>query len=78
MLGVFKYLGTSCIRDAFKKKKKIYDKCHIRGGGPDVKMSFIYKLCLKSILSYSQSFETHIFLGENWLGTPILSRFQEF
>ena len=33
-------------------------------------LSFL-KLCLKSILSYSESFETHLFLGENWLGTPI-------
>ena len=27
------------------------------------------KLCLKSILSHSESFETHLFLGENWVGT---------
>ena len=34
------------------------------------------KRVLKSILSYSESFETHLFLGENWVGTPILSCFQ--
>ena len=41
-------------------------------------MSSFLKLCLKSILSHSESFETHLFLGENWVGTPILSHFQEF
>ena len=53
----------------------------ILGGGGGVKifkMSSFKKLCLKSILSYSESFETHLFLGENWVGTPILSHFQAF
>ena len=39
-----KDLGISKFRDAFKKKKN-YDKCHIVGGGLDVKMSYFYKLC---------------------------------
>ena len=41
------------------------------GGGVKIfQMSSFLKLCLKSILSYSESFETHLFLGENWVGTP--------
>ena len=31
-------------------------------------MSSFLKLCLKSILSYSESFETHLIFGENWMG----------
>ena len=38
-------------------------------------MSSFLKLCLKSILSYSESFETHLFSGETWVGTPILKPF---
>ena len=45
------------------------------GGAKKLKMSSFLKLCLKSILSYSESFETYLFLGENWVGTPILSHF---
>ena len=48
------------------------------GGVKNIKMSSFLKLCLKSILSHSESFETHLFLGENWVGTPILSHFQAF
>ena len=34
-------------------------------GGPDVKMSQFYKLCLKSISSHSESFWEKRNLGEN-------------
>ena len=41
-----------CLRDAFKKK----NKCDKWGrGGPYVKMSHFYKLCLKSIASHYES-----------------------
>ena len=56
-------------------QKKNFDKCHIwGGGGPDVKMSQFYKLCLKSISSHSESFWKKN-LGEKWEGTPILRHF---
>ena len=66
-------------RPSLKKKKKKKMTIVILGGASKIlKMSSFLKLCLKSILSYSESFETHLFLGENWVGTPILSRFQAF
>ena len=67
------------LREAFIKKKKKKMTFVILGGGSKIiKMSSFLKLCLKSILSYSESFETHLFLGENWVGTPILSHFKAF
>ena len=51
----FWHVKDSAIRDAFKKKKKFMTNV-ILGGGLDVKMSYFYKLCLKSISSHSESF----------------------
>ena len=47
-------------------------------GGPDVKMSHFYKFGLKSISSHSKSFDTHLFLVENWGVPPYLAIFRNF
>ena len=51
------------------KKKKNWNKCYNRGGGPADKMLQFLKLCLKSISGHSESFWFKKILGENGGGT---------
>ena len=48
------------------------------GGGGFLKKKKKKKKLPKCILSHIESFKTHLFLGENWGGTPKLSHFCQF
>ena len=77
------------VREAFKKKKKkVGQMSHPRGGGLKSGVRHTKKkkkMLPKCVLGHLESFKTHLFLGEKW-GVPLFlgifgrfwSKFHEF